>query len=276
MSGYFQWIILTAITGSPLGSAAFLLFFWLVVDRFTLGILPDPFRWLMRRRREGQLKRTLLGNPNDRRARLELAALYVDRGAGQPAVEVLRPNLEAGDDDVATVFTMGAACMKAGYYDQGEKLLAHAQEMDPDFRLGEIDLVLGQGRLAKKDFAGAKTALEALVKHRRGTIHGRVLLARAMEGLGDDASAALMKDEAWREYVSAPGFQRRKERLWVWRARPSRPATYALVLVLVLVFLGGVVAPKVSAAAAEMKRAQGGAYYDPSLGGGANDQDYDE
>lgn len=273
MSGYFQWIILTAITGSPLGSAAFLLFFWLVVDRFTLGILPDPFRWLMRRRREGQLQRTLLGNPNDRRARLELAGLYVDRGAGQQAVEVLRPNLEAGDDDVATVFTMGAACMKAGYYEQGEKLLAHAQEMDPDFRVGEIDLVLGQGRLAKQDFAGAKTALESLVKHRRGTIHGRVLLARAMEGLGDDASAALMKDEAWKEYVSAPGFQRRKERLWAWRARPSRPATYALVLVLVLVFLGGVVAPKVSAAAAQMKRAQGGAYYDPSLGGG---QDYDE
>lgn len=275
MSGYFQWIILTAITGSPLGSAAFLLFFWLVVDRFTLGILPDPFRWLMRRRREGQLQRTLLGNPNDRRARLELGGLYVDRGAGKQAVEVLRPNLEAGDDDVATVFTMGAACMKAGYSEQGEKLLAHAQEMDPDFRVGEIDLVLGQGRLAKQDFAGAKTALEALVKHRRGTIHGRVLLARAMEGLGDDASAALMKDEAWKEYVSAPGFQRRKERLWAWRARPSRPATYALVLVLVLVFLGGVVAPKVSAAAAEMKRAQGGAYYDPSLGGG-QDQDYDE
>lgn len=274
MSGYFQWIILTALTGSPLGSAAFLLFFWLVVDRFTLGLLPDPLRWLMRRRREGQLKRTLLGNPNDGRARLELAGLYVDRGAGKQAVEVLRPNLENGDDDVQTVFTMGAACMRAGYYDQGEKLLAHAQEMDPDFRLGEIDLVQGQGRLAKGDFAGAKAALEALVKHRRGTIHGRVLLARALEGLGDDASAALMKDEAWREYVSAPGFQRRKERLWAWRARPSRPATYALALVLVLVFLGTVVAPKVSAWATEMKRSQGGAYYDPSLG--AYDQDYDE
>lgn len=274
MSGYFQWIILTAVTGSPLGSAAFLLFFWLVVDRFTLGILPDPFRWLMRRRREARLKRTLLGNPNDRRARLELAALYVDRGAGKPAVEVLRPNLESGDDDVQTVFTMGAACVQAGYFEQGEKLLAHAQEMDPDFRVGEIDLVLGQGRLAKKDFAGAKTALESLVKHRRGTIQGRVLLAQAMAGLGDDASAALMKDEAWKEYVSAPGFQRRKERLWAWRARPSRPATYALVLVLVLVFLGAVVAPKVSAAAAEMKRAQGGSYYDPTLGG--NDQGYDE
>jgi tetratricopeptide (TPR) repeat protein len=276
MSGYFQWLILTAITGSPLGSAAFLLFFWLVVDRLTLGLLPDPLRWLMRRRREGQLRRTLLANPNDRRARLELAGLYVDRGAGKQAVEVLRPNLENGDDDVQTVFTMGAACMKAGYFEQGEKLLAHAQELDPDFRLGEIDLVLGQGRLAKGDFAGAKAALEALLKHRRGTIQGRVLLARALEGLGDDASAALMKDEAWREYVAAPGFQRRKERLWAWRARPSRPVTYALVLLAVLVFLGTVVAPKVSAAASEFRRAQGGVYFDPSLDDGADDIDFDE
>jgi tetratricopeptide (TPR) repeat protein len=171
---------------------------------------------------------------------------------------------------------MGAACMKAGYFEQGEKLLAHAQELDPDFRLGEIDLVLGQGRLAKGDFAGAKAALEALVKHRRGTVQGRVLLARALEGLGDDASAALMRDEAWREYVAAPGFQRRKERLWAWRARPSRPVTYALVLVAVLVFLGTVVAPKVSAAASEFRRAQGGVYFDPSLGNGADDIDFDE
>lgn len=272
MSGYFQWIILTAITGSPLGAAAFLLFFWLVVDRFTFGLFPDPVRWLMRRRREGQLERTLLGNPNDGRARLEVAGLYVDRGAHRKAVEVLRPNLEGGADDVQTVFTMGAACVGAGFHEQGEKLLAHAQDMDPDFRLGEIDLVLGQGRLAKGDFAGAKVALEALVKHRRGTIHGRVLLARALEGLGDDASAALLKDEAWREYVSAPPFQRRKERFWAWRARPSRPATYLLVLVLVLLFLGAVVAPKVSTWAAELKRAQGGSYYDPSLG----DPDLDE
>ncbi|MCC6332707.1 MAG: hypothetical protein IT380_01815 [Myxococcales bacterium] len=270
MTGYFQWIILTAITGSPLGSALFLLVFYLVVDRFTLGLLPDPFRWVMRRRREGQLERLLLANPSDGRARLEWAGLLVDRKAYRKAVEVLRPNLEHGDDDVQTVFTMGAACVGAGFHEQGEKLLAHAQQLDPDFRLGEIDLVQGQGRLAKGDFTGAKQALEALVKHRRGTVHGRVLLARAMEGAGDDGSAALMRDEAWREYVSAPGFQRRKERLWAWRARPSRPATYALVLVLILFFLGVVVGPRASAWAAQMEGSAGGQYYDPSLSGGAD------
>lgn len=263
MSGYFQWIILTAITGSPLGSAVALIAFWLVVDRFTLGFLPDPVRWVMRWRRVGQLQRTLLGNPHDGRARLELAQLYVERGRGQAAVEVLRPNFDTGADDIQSVFTMGEACLLAGYVDQGEKLLDHAEELNPEFRVGEIHLVRGRQRLARKDFPGAKAALESLVKARRGTITGRVMLAQAHAGLGDDATAALMKDEAWNEYVSAPGFQRRKERLWAWRARPSRPATYLLLVLLGFGLFVTVVAPKLSSWA--QAHHQGSVYTDPSL-----------
>ena len=266
MSGYFQWIILTAITGSPLGSAVALILFWLVVDRFTLGFLPDPVRWVMRWRRVGKLERVLVGNPHDGRARLELAQLLVERGKGKPAVDVLRPNFDNGADDVQSVFTMGEACLQAGYVDQGEKLLNHAEELSPEFRVGEIHLVRGRERLARGDFKGAKESLEQLLKARRGTIQGRAMMAMAMKGLGDDGAAALMNDEAWREYVSAPGFQRRKERLWAWRARPSRPATYLLIFILVFTFFATVIAPKISTWSASMRRSHAGGYYtDPSL-----------
>lgn len=263
MSGYFLWIILTAISGSPLGSAVVLILIWLGVDRVALGLLPDPVRWVMRWRRVGQLERTLLGNPHDGRARLELAQLYVERGKGKRAVDVLRPTFDTGADDIQSVFTMGEACLQAGYVEQGEKLLAHAEDLNPDFRVGEIHLVRGRQRLARGDYQGAKTALQALVKARRGTIIGRVLLARALNRLGDDAEASLIKDDAWNEYVSAPRFQRRKERLWAWRARPSRPATYLLVIVLVFGLFVTVVAPKLSSWA--RVHHQGGAYTDPSL-----------
>jgi len=238
MSQYLWWLLLTAVTGSPVGSAVILILVWLVTDRFTLGVLPDPFRWVVRLNRELSLKRTLLNNPHDGRARLELAELLVQRRAHRRAVEVLRPNLEKGQSDVQTVFTMGAACIGAGFAEQGEKLLEHAQELDPNFRVGEIDLVLGKGRLQRGDYRGAKEALERLVQARKGTVEGRVLLSRALAGLDDDASAALMRDDAWKEYVSAPRFQRRKERWWAWRARPSRPALYlALVLVVFGLFV---------------------------------------
>jgi hypothetical protein len=263
MSGYFMWIILTAITGSPLGSAVVLILFWLGIDRVALGIFPDPVRWVMRWRRTGMLERTLVGNPHDGRARLELAQLYVERGKGKAAVDVLRPTFDTGADDIQSVFTMGEACLQAGYVEQGEKLLEHAEDLNPDFRVGEIHLVRGRQRLARGDFQGAKSALETLVKTRRGTITGRGLLSKAMAGLGDDAGAALMRDEAWNEYVSAPRFQRRKERLWAWRARPSRPATYLLLVILGFGLFATVVAPKLSAWARTQHH--GSAYSDPSL-----------
>lgn len=246
MSGYLQWIILTAITGSPLGSAVGLLLFWFVFDRFTFGVLPDPVRWVMRWRRAGTLERLLRVNPHDGRARLELAQLYVQRGKGRAAVDVLRPNLERGDDDVQTVVTMGEACLQAGFSEQGEKLLERAEEMSPEFRVGEVFLIRGKYRLQRGDFAGAKEALTKLVSIRKGTVMGRVLLARAQLKLGDDASAALLRDDAWNEFASAPVFQRRQERFWAWRARPSRPLMYLAVILFALFMFAKVVAPKLS------------------------------
>ena len=236
MSQYFYWIILTSITGSPIGSAAALVIVWFIIDRFTLGVLPDPWRALQRWRRVQSLEQLLKVNPHDRRARAELGEHYVARKKYQKAMEVLRPNLEAGDDEPATVFTMGVACLGAGHGPQGEKLLEHVEALDPDFRLGELDLARGRFRLARGEHQRAKEALEKLLAVRKGSVEGRVLLARALEGLGDDGKAALMKDEAWTEYVASPGFQRRKERIWAWRARPSRPMLYA-TLVLAGLFL---------------------------------------
>jgi uncharacterized protein HemY len=189
----------------------------------------------------------LLNNPHDRRARAELAEHYVARKKYQKAMDVLRPNLEAGDDDPAMVFTMGVACLGAGHAPQGEKLLAHVEELDPKFRLGEVDLARGTFRLERKDYAGAKEALERLVALRKGTVEGRVLLAAALEGLNEDGKAALLKDEAWAEYVASPGFQRRKERRWAWRARPSRPLAYLTAVLLGLFLFYKFVVPQLRA-----------------------------
>jgi hypothetical protein len=246
VSQWLLWLLLSSVTGSPVGSALALLAFWLVADRFTLGVLPDPLRWVVRLNREWHLHRVLLGNPHDRRARLEVAELRVARRAYRQAVEVLRPSLEHGDADVQTVFTMGWACLGAGYPEQGEKLLARAAELEPTFRVGEIDLIRGRFRLARRDFAGAREALESLLRARRGSVAGRVLLARALAGLGDDGGAALLRDEAWTEYVGAPRFQRRQERLWAWRARPSRPLLYLGLVVVALSVCGSVVRPELS------------------------------
>ena len=246
MSTWLLWIILSSVTGSPIGAAIALVVIAVVTDRFALGLMPDWWKAIQRRQREAKLQRILLGNPHDRQSRRELAELLVMRGAHARAVETLKPNLEAGDDDHATIFTMGVACLGAGHQAQGEKLLAHLAQTQPDFRVGELEFAIGRARLARKDFKGARESFERAIAVRRGSVEGRVLLSQALLGLGDAPAAALMRDQAWDEYVSAPRFQRRKERLWAWRARPSRPATYGIAIAMVLVLFGRFAGPAIS------------------------------
>ncbi|HEY8206479.1 MAG TPA: hypothetical protein VIG99_03290 [Myxococcaceae bacterium] len=249
MSKWLLWIILSSLTGSPVGSAIFLLVFYWGVDRFTLRILPDPVTLFRKWMRAGKLRRDLVGNPHDRRARYELAELMVARRRYGQAVALLRPNLEAGDDDVPSVYTMGVACLGAGHVQQGEKLLDHAAEKDAGFRLGAIELERGRWRLRRGDAKGAEEALRKALTFRISSIEARVLLAKALEAGGDDGAGALMRVEAWREYVGAPAFHRRAERFWAWRAKPSRPALYAVAAVAALLLFGRFAAPQVAAAA---------------------------
>jgi len=84
-----------------------------------------------------------------------------------------------GDDDVFTAFTMGAALARSGFPEQAERMLGAARALDPEFRAGEIDLELGRMRLARRDPAGAREALEGLpespLRHlRRGLVGPRL------------------------------------------------------------------------------------------------------
>ena len=227
---WLLWLVLSSLTGSPVVAALVVLGLVLVADRYAVGILPSPLRALGRWQRASKLQRLLHSNPHDRRARYELADLWVRRGKYAAAVEVLKPNLEAGDDDVGTLFLLGVAYLGAGDAHRGELLLDEAAKSEPGYQMGAVDLERGRFRLARGDTKGAIEALNRLREARQGTVEGRVLLAQALDKSGRDADAALVREEAWKEYVAAPAFQRRRERLWAWRARPSRPLAYGAAL----------------------------------------------
>jgi uncharacterized protein HemY len=133
---------------------------------------------------------------------------------------------------------MAQACFMTGHAQQGELFLDEVIDRDPNFGMGEVHLERGRWRLERNDRNGALNALHALTAARPGTVEGKVLLARAHRALGD-ADAAQARREAWREYVNAPRFQRRRDRWWAWRARPSRPLLYvAIALVCGVLSLG--------------------------------------
>ncbi len=234
LSKLLLFYVLTWLTGSPLAAIAVLLVLWWLGDRATFRLLPDPVRPLARLRRRGALRAALRVNPHDRRARFELAELLLEAGHPASAVEVLRPNVEAGDEDARTAFVMGAALGRSGHPEAAERALAVARAADPRFRAGELDLELGRQRLARGDLAGAAEALERLLAERPGSVEGRYWLARVRERAGDRAAGRRLRDEAWREYAALPRFHRRHERPFAWRANPWRPAAAALAILAVL------------------------------------------
>jgi tetratricopeptide (TPR) repeat protein len=243
MTKWFQWIVLTSITGSPLASILILLAFWWAVDHFAVGMLPDPLRAWARWQRASRLKDTLLQNPHDRRARLELADIYLQQRRYGKAAELLRANLKAGDDDMTTLFSAGIALCASGDHAEGERLLLRAREREPSFRMNSIDLELGRWRLGRGDVAGAKEALERFCKARPGTVEGKVLLAKVYQKSAEATRAKEMKSAAWRDYASSPWFQRRRDRFWAWRANPSRPAMYAAIMLVAFVLFARYGAP---------------------------------
>jgi tetratricopeptide (TPR) repeat protein len=239
-SQWMLWLLLSWITGSPITALVILAVFWLLGDRVTFRVLPDPLRWFQRWSRRGALRRALAANPHDRRARLELANLLLDARRPGEVAAVLAPNVEAGDDDVHTSFAMGAALARTGRWDDAERFLAAARAREPGFRMGEIDLELGRLRVRRGDAAGAREPLERLVAERPGTVEGRFWLARALAALGDAAGAARVRADAWREYVALPRFRRQHERPYAWRLRPWRPALVAAVVIAAIAVAVGV------------------------------------
>lgn len=235
---WLTWILLWWFAGGSLRALVLLLVVLWFIDRAALRVFPSPLRAFRRYRRRLALERLLEVNPHDRRARLELAEALIERGRHARAVELLKPNIEAGDEDTTTLFALGVACFGAGHAQQGELFLGEAAAREPRYRGGAITLELGRGRLATGNAAGAREALESFLAVSPGSVEARVLLAQALERLGDAQGATARREEAWREYASSPLFHRRAQRRWAWRARPSRPAIYA---VLTVVLVTGVV-----------------------------------
>jgi tetratricopeptide (TPR) repeat protein len=137
-----------------------------------------------------------------------------------------------------------------GAHEEAERLLAEARRLDPEFRMGELDLVLGRMRLGLGDAAGAREPLTRLLTARPGTVEGRYHLARVLDRLGDAPGAARLHEDAWHEYALQPRFRRREDRRWAWRIRPWRPALVALAILIALLVVGRAISTSVDERAA--------------------------
>lgn len=241
MTTYFKFWILWAITGSPVTAALILIALWAVADWQTFGMGRRAWRFVSSVRRASQLERVIAVNPHDRKARLDLGEILVEHRRYAHAIEVIRPVVEAAPDDLPALFVLGQACLGGGKVEQGELFLATVENADPGLRQGTVALELGRRRLARGDAAGAFEPLQRYLAGHTSSVEGHYLLSVALRRTGQAAAARAERERAWHEYRTAPPFQRRTDRLWAWRARPSRPLIYLALLLVAVAAAGRVV-----------------------------------
>jgi hypothetical protein len=121
---------------------------------------------------------------------------------------------------------LGVACLATGRVREGELFLSEVYEAGPGYRDAAPLLQLGRFRVRRGDASAAEPLRRYLEAHPHH-VEARFLLSRACLLARDHAAAAAERARCWREYETELPYQRRRDRIWAWRARPSRPLIYA-------------------------------------------------
>lgn len=207
---------------------AFIVVAWLL-DRLRLRVLPDLWQLWRRRQRKDKLRRRLEINPHDRSARFEFAELLVDTGRGGQALPLLEANIRAGDDDAEHRLLAGRAAAALGSpsgYGQARAHLEAGLARDRNFRSGALSLELGRCLVASGDLVGARSAIDAALRSRPGSLDARAILVRIVAANGDGPTHADLRRETATLFSEAPLFERRKQWRSAWTVVPRLRVAY--------------------------------------------------
>jgi tetratricopeptide (TPR) repeat protein len=252
MSNWINFSILWMLTGSPVAAAAILLAAYAIADWYTFGFLRGVARALGAFRRGRRLRVALLHNPHDRKARADLGEILLSQRRFARAIEVVKPLADRDPHDLHALFLLGIACLASARVDQGELFLSEVHKASPEFRDGAALLELGRWRLRRRA-ASAVAPLKQFLERHPHHVEARFLLSRAHQFAGDARSAAAERARCWHEYETELPYQRRRNRLWAWRARPSRPLLYAAIACCALIVFSAAVQRSGLAASADAR-----------------------
>lgn len=233
------------ITGNPLVAIVVLLVGFWALDRFALGLMPP---WMKAWARFGEVSRLrfLVGsNPHDRPSRRALAELYVARRQYARAAEVMEPILahDRGRPESGALLVAAEAYLGKGDLERAGDCIEAAHEGARTTQYFELALLTGRILQASGRLLEAVEAYEEAISLSQGRVEPRVRLARVLKTIERREDALRARKDAWRVYTEAPFFQQRRERLWAWRANPTRPFTYGALVFAFSIFLAVIVRP---------------------------------
>ncbi|SMB96218.1 Tetratricopeptide repeat-containing protein [Desulfonispora thiosulfatigenes DSM 11270] len=217
MRYFIYYYFLTRIIGNPIISLGILIIAFILVERKFIGIIPDIFKPLKRKRKIANLKSTIKLNPANINAYRELGSLYLEDNKYQKAEENFMKTLDKMDNYAETHFLLGKAYYLQNKIDLGITELETAIDINPKIGYGEPYIyLLAEAYSSKKNENNINDYIGNL--HYYGTVE---TLYKAGEVISkyDQKKAKEMFKKALEIYNGGPKYLKRLYRRWAILAR---------------------------------------------------------
>lgn len=149
---------------------------------------------------------------------LQLADVYFQQGKLAKAEASYRAALERDGEDLETRSHLGQCLLRAGRPAEALPLLEAVIAADPRHEYGYTAMALAEARMALGRVDEA-ILLWREINEQHGYTRARVQLAELLIGKGLGAEARPLLEEVVVEDPHAPAFQRKRDRVWIRRAR---------------------------------------------------------
>ncbi len=210
---YWLWIIIFL---GPLGALVYIV----------AEVLPDAqllggtFRGFSRRRRIAELRALVVDNPSAGNYE-ELGNLYLDEGKFAKARESFDRSISSRTDSPDPFYRRGLASMELGDFAAALPDLERVVSKDPkyDFSRAPALLAHAYARTGQNEKADA---LFRQVMQTSTLTESQIYYAEFLRSQGRTAEARELLDKVISKKRTMPGFQKRRERPWFWRAAALR------------------------------------------------------
>jgi predicted Zn-dependent protease len=213
---YLIWILVAYGARHPWLALGAVVFF--ALRRF----IPDPLVWLQTSGRIRRLRQQIEANQANVTARRDLAVIYLQRLRPRTALKLLDEARQREPKDAELLYLTGLAKLRAGDAKGAIEPLVAAVDIDPRVRFGEPYLVAAEALVKLGILEEAADALHRYTHANTSSVEGRVRLALLERRRGDRNAAKEALREALSTWRQVPGYRRRKELRWWFRAQWAR------------------------------------------------------
>lgn len=157
------------------------------------------------------------------RDHLDLADVYFSQGKLKPAEASYRESLKRDPSDVDAVAHLGQCLLRQGRHAEARPMLEQVLTNDPTHDYGHTQMALAEVQTALGDQTGA-LASWAKVLERNNYARARVQYGELLATLGQRDRARQELKEAIADDAHVPTFQKRRDQVWIRRAKRALAA----------------------------------------------------